>query len=215
MLALMDCAAACGSTEQLTRSSPVRQWSCLCDDVICPKSKPFCRLMEKCELGSRLESDPSFALLSFSSLSSRRCGCKQVFLQCGGLNKSDLTHSKTTQLCIVRSLNLIRCPAEEYMSWLMIALASLYTVYKSWSHCIIQPERGANSGAVTKVIKFTFPHTQTQVAFVQTLEGKKSVCVCVWWGLIDCAAGCRFILDGSEDHPIPLLTATVLILWKI
>lgn len=135
--------------------------------------------MEKCELGSRLESDPSFALLSFSSLSSRRCGCKQVFLQCWGLNKSDLTHSKTTQLCIVRSLSLIRCPTEEYMSWLMIALASLYTVYKSWSHCIIQPERGGNSGVVTKVIKFTFPHTQTQVAFVQTLEGKKSVCVCV------------------------------------
>lgn len=64
------------------------------------------------------------------------------------------------------------------MSWLMMALASLYTVYKNWSHCIIQPERGGNSKAVTKVIKFTFPHTQNQVASVQTLEGKK-VFVCV------------------------------------
>lgn len=66
------------------------------------------------------------------------------------------------------------------MSWLMIALASLYTVYKNWSHCIIQPERGGNSGAVTKVIKFTFPHThKPKLLLFKHWKGKKSVCVCV------------------------------------
>lgn len=73
-----------------------------------------------------------------------------------------------------RSLKLHRCPAE-YMSWLMIALASVYTVYKNWSHCIIQPERGGNSRAVTKVIKFTFPHTQTNPSCFCSNTGRKKV----------------------------------------
>lgn len=99
--------------------------------------KVFCRFMENWKIRNLVPS--LFQLSHLCHIKSR--GCKQVCSLCCCLNKYNLKCLWATEVCSVRGWKLVPCPAEEYMYRLMIALVSLYTVYKNWSYCIIQLER--------------------------------------------------------------------------
>lgn len=104
-------------------------------------------------------------------------GCKQVCSLCCCLNEYNLKCLWATEVCNVRGWKLVPRSAEEYMKRLMIALVSLYTVYKNWSYCIIQLERREQPNC-SKGNKIYHPTHKPKLLLFKHWEGEKKKCLC-------------------------------------